>query len=504
MKKVFLVFLFFNILKIGYSTDIEIKNNELYVNGDVFIIKGVCYNPIPVGKSASYEWELNSDIYTIDFPMIKDMGANCIRTYSVLDYQDVLDSAYKNGIYVIMEYPIPWNTDFTNNTTRTQVLNGVKRMVEKWKSHPAILIWLMGHEVDFNIKLTNNNLKLDKEATNRLKTWYPFLNELAGKIHEWESPYWHPVSYGEGVADVYNFGIYTNTGLSAGAVTIGNPVFYADDANMKNLDIWGVQTYNGKGFTPGYFEKYSTLSSKPLWIAETGCDAYDAKNHVENQDMQSEYISAQWLEIYNNLSARDSSKKCIGVTFFSWNDGWEKSSGSIYTHDTNATWPSAYYYDYVAGKFNMNEEWWGITSIFPGTYEKTPRKAYYTLKNYWNKSNDDDNNSINNILFRKVSVNIPNPFNPDKDANTVINMYLRYNAEIEVKLYNYAGRLIKTFSRNDIKQNAGYNYFIKWDGRDNSNNLVETGLYICRIEARYNIKDSAQVETQYIKIAVVK
>ncbi len=486
------------------GTTINIKDKVLYVNGTPFIIKGVCYSPIPVGKNESYQWELDENIYNADFPLIKDMGANCIRTYRDMKYDGVLDAAYKYGLYVIMEYPVPWNTDYTNNTTRTQVLNGVKRMVEKWKSHPALLMWCIGHEVNFNIHITNingtNTLLRDGTTTNRLKSWYPFLNEIAGKIHQWESPYWHPVTYGEGVSDATNFGIWKE-GNQGGVNTLGNSVFYADDAHMNNLDIWGVQTYNGKGFSGGYFEEYSKLSKKPLWIAETGCDAYDAINHIENQEYQSEYIEAQWNEIYNNLTIRDRSKKCVGVTFFSWNDGWAKSSGSIYTHDTNATWKNPYYYDYQIGKNNMNEEWWGIVSIFPGTYERDLRKAYYTLQSFWKKG-DKENNSVTNILFKKKSVNIPNPFNPGNEEYTDIFVYLNYSCNVSIKIFDYAGNLIKDVP--NIYEYSGHIYRGRWDGTDENSNIVKSGLYLCRIDATYTINDSSQEEIQYIKIVVIR
>jgi len=490
-----------------FSTKIEIKGRQLYVNDRPFTIKGVCYYPVPVGKTVyTYKWDEDPSMYNTDFPMIKQMGANCIRTYYDLTIEDAMDAAYKNGLYVIMEYFVIWNTNYSDTTVKTQVLNGVKRMVDRWKDHPALLMWCIGHEVNFNIHLKNGELVQDAIATNRLQTWYTFLNEIAGKIHEWESPYWHPVTYGEGVADATNFGIWRDIYGRSGADTVGNTVFHSDDANMTNFDIWGVQTYQGKGFNVNFFETYASLSSKPLWIAETGCDAWDAINNIEEQNKQAEYIEAQWKQIEENLSAKKADNVCVGVTFFSWSDGWWKYKfGDNLTHNTNGSWANPYYYDYQVTASgtnrNMNEEWWGVVSIFPDTYQKTPRKAYYTLQSLWIKG-DDEENQLNNILFRKESVNVPNPFVIGQDDYTDIWVYLNYSSVVKAVIYDYSGKLIRTLD-NPIEY-PGYIYQLRWDGKDENNNEVMTGLYLCKITAEYKIKDSSQQETQIIKIAVLK
>ncbi|MBN1899166.1 MAG: hypothetical protein JW827_10335, partial [Spirochaetes bacterium] len=285
--RIFLVLiLFISNIDLLLSTTIEIKGKQLFVNGDPFVIRGVCYGPVPVGKTIStYNWWEDPSMYSIDFPMIKAMGANCIRTYSVVTLKAALDAAYQNGLYVIMEYPIPWNTAYSNNTTiRTQVFNQVYDMVSKWKDHPAILMWCLGHEVNYNINVVAGDLQTDATCTNRLDDWYPFLNEVAGKVHEWETPYWHPVTTGSGCFDSINMGIWRDA-WHYGMDNLGNPLFNAQDAKMPNLDCWGLQTYNGPGFSPGYFEKYAAQSSKPMWIAETGCDTWNSMANVENQDI---------------------------------------------------------------------------------------------------------------------------------------------------------------------------------------------------------------------------
>ncbi len=473
-----------------WATKIEIKGKQLYVNDKPFMVKGVCYSGVPVGKDYTYEWEYDRQDHATDFPLIKAMGANCIRTYGSFNQPYALDAAYQHGLYVIIEMAVPWTTDYSNNTTRTQVLNSAKRMVDKFKAHPAVLMWCIGHEVNVNITPG----VLNSTTTNGLKTWYPLLNEVAGKIHEWEAPYWHPVTYGEAVANASNFGNWI------GATTVGNPVFYSDDAHMQNFDIWGAQTYPGSYFESDFFSTYQSLSSKPLWIAETGCDAFDTRTHTENQEMQATVLNNLWTDVKNNANMYNPANPCVGVTFFSWDDGWWKySGGSFYTHDTNGTWSQPYFYDYVGSK-NMQEEWWGIVSIFPGTYERGLRKAYYTLQSLWTTGNETK--ELDNFLFRKTSVNIPNPFQLDQDSNTEIWAYLNYPSKINVKIFDYSGKLIREI--NQTTEYSGYTYRIDWNGKDNNNQKVKTGLYLCKIKAEYQIGDTSEQESQLIKIAVIK
>jgi hypothetical protein len=54
-------------------------------------------------------------------------------------------------------------------------------------------------------------------------------------------------------------------------------------------------------------------------------------------------------------------------------------------HDTDASWANGgYKVDYVPGKNNMNEEWFGICAKgetnSKGLYTLYPRAAYYALK----------------------------------------------------------------------------------------------------------------------------
>ncbi|MBN2356152.1 T9SS type A sorting domain-containing protein, partial [candidate division KSB1 bacterium] len=72
--------------------------------------------------------------------------------------------------------------------------------------------------------------------------------------------------------------------------------------------------------------------------------------------------------------------------------------------------------------------------------------------------------------------NYPNPFNP----TTTIQYALPGDAQVKLVIFNVLGQKVKTLV--DQKQKAGYQT-VNWDGRDESGNIVGSGIYLFHIEA---------------------
>ncbi|KAA3616100.1 MAG: T9SS C-terminal target domain-containing protein [Calditrichaeota bacterium] len=83
------------------------------------------------------------------------------------------------------------------------------------------------------------------------------------------------------------------------------------------------------------------------------------------------------------------------------------------------------------------------------------------------------------ILPEKITLeqNYPNPFNPE----TTISFGLPKPANVTLKIYNLLGKEVKSLLENKFHP-AGYVHY-KWDGRDNQNQLVNTGLFYLRLES---------------------
>ena len=79
-------------------------------------------------------------------------------------------------------------------------------------------------------------------------------------------------------------------------------------------------------------------------------------------------------------------------------------------------------------------------------------------------------------LTYRLEQNHPNPFN----QNTVFSYFLPFENQATLRLYDCRGRKVRTLYSGVAK--AGLNQ-VKWDGRDNTGNLVSTGIYIYTFKA---------------------
>jgi hypothetical protein len=346
---------YFSLFTVVYATTVKIEGRQLLVNGSTFTIKGVCYAPTPIGQGAGYDWSADANTYTIDFSLLKAMGANTIRTYGTPTATAAMDAAYNNGLYVIMGYWVNPGQDFGDTTVRNNLINGFKNMVSTWKDHPAVLMWAFGNEVWPGGSGTDEQ---------KWSNWYSLVNEAAHEAKNIEGSNYHPVT-------TMNKDILE---------TIGKQSYGSADSSMTALGCWGLNLYLGQNFSDR-FEKYEAISAKPMFISEWGCDAYNGVTGLEDESTQELYIENLWKEIEQNLSSKDSNRVCLGGTVFEWCDEWWKShTNSLGNsgHDTTTDWTNNNYSDP-----NMNEEWWGIVSQSAGTYDRTPRQAYSTLKTLW-------------------------------------------------------------------------------------------------------------------------
>jgi hypothetical protein len=75
--------------------------------------------------------------------------------------------------------------------------------------------------------------------------------------------------------------------------------------------------------------------------------------------------------------------------------------------------------------------------------------------------------------------NFPNPFNP----STTIRYSLGHSAEVSVTIYNVLGQVVRTLVS---EFNSIGTHEVEWDGKNNSGNLVSSGVYFYKITAKSN------------------
>jgi len=80
------------------------------------------------------------------------------------------------------------------------------------------------------------------------------------------------------------------------------------------------------------------------------------------------------------------------------------------------------------------------------------------------------------VLATELQGNYPNPFNPE----TTIRYSVKETCPVTIEVYNLKGQLVRTLV-NEVKT-AG-NYSVVWNGRDNHNQPVSSGVYFYKMNA---------------------
>lgn len=340
---------------------VKINCSGLYVDNKPFTAKGAGYQPMPIGKTATSltdKQQMYDDISIRkrDFPLLREMNANTIRTWGEVMNKSWLDDLYNNGknpIYVVMGFWINCGENYGDPAIRQKYIDAFRTYVTKYKDNPAVLMWGLGNE--------NNYGFCSSEVY--LPHFYSLANELAKVAYEIEGENYHPIGI-----------------ISGDLGYIGFKEFNADDASLDYIDYWGNNVYPGKTFSD-WFDRYSSLSGKPLFISEYGIDALNDTDKKEYEEVHSEWVVRQWREI-------DEADVTIGSTLMEYSDEWWKA-GNYWSHDYRG-YPTSRHPDGYG-----NEEWWGVVRVKDNGSALDivePRKVYYDLKLEWGKGLEGDVN----------------------------------------------------------------------------------------------------------------
>jgi hypothetical protein len=296
----------------------------LLVNGQSIALLGVCWNPVGVGGVHPAGLDFAA-FAARDIPLMQAIGVNVVRTYEPLLDTAVLDQLADAGIYVI-------NSVFPSAGGAPEI---VAERVRAVKQHPAILLWAIGNEWNYNGLYAG----LSHDASLAL------LVEVARRIKA-EDPS-HPVT--------------TIYGELPSAATL---------AAMPEIDIWGINSYRGISFGE-LFAEWRASSTRPMFIAEYGADAFNANLPAYDPESQALAVAALSREIVANAASLPDDGVALGGTLFAWADEWWKdAAGSPSAQEVGGIAPGGGPYpDQV-----FNEEWWGVVDV-----DRAPRPAYAAL-----------------------------------------------------------------------------------------------------------------------------
>lgn len=307
-----------------FGAEISIDGRRILIGGEPIHIKGVCWNPVP--KGATHPDGLDFvGLAPVDIPLMKAAGINAIRTYEPLLDLDVLDQLAAAEIYVINSV-FPFGNDPAVVVSR----------VNATKHHPAILMWAIGNEWNYNGFYADVPFE---QAVVNIKQAITLINQNDGA---------HPVTtiYGE----------LPDSSLLE---------------ELKEIDVWGINAYRGLSFD-GLIEDFAALSGAPLFLSEFGADAWDARNGGSyNPTAQAEATTALVQELIDKSAALSKTGIVVGGTIFEWADEWWKAEGSPSVQDNGGVAPGGGPHPDAT----FNEEWWGLVDV-----DRQPRPAYDALR----------------------------------------------------------------------------------------------------------------------------
>ncbi len=276
-----------SVQNISYTSNkVEIRQQDgkfrLYRGGKPYYIKGAA------GDSHLEE--------------LKRVGGNSIRTWHTEDAQEILDSAYKHGITVTLGLTV---RNYKSELARRRQLRAIKRDVQRYKNHPALLMWAVGNEVH--------------QVYPDIKAWL-LINELAGVVKA-EDPN-HP----------------TTTTL-AGYTRLNMPFLRM---LAPNIDIISVNAFNDLKNVAGKIRN-------PFWgwdgayiVSEWGPPGYWEDQEIKtpwNATVEKTSTEKAILYRQNYTYIKQDSEQCIGSYVFYWGKKQERTPTlfSMFTADGKPT-----------------------------------------------------------------------------------------------------------------------------------------------------------------------
>ncbi len=353
---------------------------------------------IPQGHDVLRFWQQEAfkTHYPEDLALMETLHANTIRVYDEINSdpavtRQVLDECYRRGIMVIM----------TVATSRTDLQAGRHLLVvNRYKDHPAILLWALGNEWNLNRYYDGWTMSQAIDAT-----------RVAAAAMKQQDPS-HPVSGSLGD----RFSGVPPACDPQDPCCQPPPADYAQTAipfivqAAPEVDLWGINVYRGASFGNLFAQWQAAAPKTPMYLSEFGTDALktatfqavncgQADNVTGNQDQaaQSGVVTGLWQEIVPHLSAVNSQQPVLGGFVFGFNDQlWKVGSfhaglGGLVDYDGPDNLPDTADDDTSYDEANpegfaafsgmdpvLNEEYFGLVNA-----DRVPRQVFGALQQHY-------------------------------------------------------------------------------------------------------------------------
>ena len=131
--------------KVGFR-QVELKDDRLHVNGVPIVLKGVNRHEFDPGHGKVVSLESMIE----DIVLMKRFNINAVRTSHYTNDPRWLDLCDEYGIYLFdeadLESHFHWDRFTKDPDWREAFLDRARRMVERDKNHPSVIVWSLGNE----------------------------------------------------------------------------------------------------------------------------------------------------------------------------------------------------------------------------------------------------------------------------------------------------------------------------------------------------------------------
>lgn len=330
------------------NNDILIRNLKLFVEGREYFIKGMCYNPVPLGigaivnsnndllgggycsnktspygevRTTCYDSDFfdgGSDIATRnpqgpangwfqpvwerDFPIMKALGVNTLRLYNTnpttkqasVFFNSVIPFPYGKDHVPFMDYaqrfgfkvifPLIGDYGMMVNMKKEEFKRLLRFQIDEVGNHPALLMWAFGNELNM----------MDPAMVD-------LINYYTGFIKQYTQQKWNrkvpvtcavvdlPHSY-DMLAERLHVDVFTTN---------------AGYRGVTFTDLW-----NGNPVTKGWHH-LSCQFNKPVFIGEMG---WLSENNAINYQIPN-WFNQMWRDLVHNID-----RGCIGGAYFEYSD----------------------------------------------------------------------------------------------------------------------------------------------------------------------------------------
>jgi hypothetical protein len=300
---------------------VSVSGRSILVNGNVYKIRGVVYDPIAVGTT-----RLDGPDYSkvqADITIMQRSCINTIRSYTPINDLSVLNAFAQAGIKIIMGFP---NIDDRKIPGPDLQSGSYLSYINTYKNHPAILMWEFGNEYNYHPEWFSGSVK----------NWYAILNQSTKAAHAADPS--HPVATAHGECP-------DTIALKA----------------CPAVDAWGMNLYR-YDHPKSVFPQWAAISNKPMYLSEAGADSYDNIKNAVDEQMQARALDSIITDVLHNPSI------CSGITLFEFTDDWSPS-GEPSIHNSGGA-----AFDVPYDKYG-NTEYFGILDV-----NRTAKAGFAVMK----------------------------------------------------------------------------------------------------------------------------